>query len=140
MKNECPNCKTKKREAEEYKSLISSSVGLNISFMSIHVESVKENPDKKACTVRPTRDDASDKKLANNISQNISQNLIHLTPTIEENNYYVTRTMGKDIPAVLVEIGNIANEDVAKSLLSSGDRDKYTTALALALETSLLER
>ena len=128
------------RNTQEVRDLITSTDRSNISFMSIHVESVKENPDKKACTVRPTRDDASDKKLANNISQNISQNLIHLTPTIEENNYYVTRTMGKDIPAVLVEIGNIANEDVAKSLLSSGDRDKYTTALALALETSLLER
>ena len=106
--------------------------------MSIHVESVKDSPERMACTVR-ANNDSGDVAFANSISSHVAQNIAMLTPKACQNDYYVTRAMGKEIPAVLVELGNIANEQVAKSLLSSGDRDKYTDALAASIEDVLLK-
>lgn len=48
--------------------------------------------------------------------------------------------MGPKIPAVLLELGNIANDNIAASLLSSNDRGKYTQAVADALEETLLKK
>ncbi len=127
------------RGSSDIKKLFKNTSRSNMAFVSIHVESAKEKPSVKACTVR-ANNDAGDKKLAEKIQTHIGNNISILTPRVETNNYYVTRAMGKDIPAVLVELGNIANKDIAASLLSSGDRNKYTTALATALEETLLKK
>lgn len=111
----------------------------NIAFVSIHVESVKDSPSKKACTVR-ANNDAGDQALAKKIQQHVGKNIFCLRPEVATNDYYVTRAMGPKIPAVLLELGNIANDNIAASLLSSYDRGKYTQAVADALEETLLKK
>lgn len=127
------------RGSEEIKELFKNTDKSDMAFISIHVESVKNDPSEKACTVRANRD-PGDQTLAQKVQQHVGRNIYGLKPDVETNNYYVTRAMGPEIPAVLVELGNIANKDVAASLLSSNDRDKYTTALADALEETLLKK
>ena len=124
---------------KEIRNLIKNTNRANMAFMSIHVESVKARPGDKACTVRANNDDG-DLALANKVQAHVAANIASLAPSPCQNDYYVTRVMGDDIPAVLVELGNIANDVVSKSLLSSGDRDKYTDALALSLEETLLKK
>ena len=48
--------------------------------------------------------------------------------------------MGSEIPAVLLELGNIANDKIAASLLSSNDRGKYTQAVADAFRRNSFEK
>ena len=127
------------RGSQEIRDLFKNTDKSDMAFISIHVESVKNNPDSKACTVR-ANNDSGDKDLAEKIREHVGLNIYGLKPKVETNNYYVTRAMGSEIPAVLVELGNIANKSVAASLLSSHDRDKYTTALSIALEETLLQK
>jgi len=127
------------RGSAEVKKLFKNTKKSDMAFISIHVESVKNDPSAKACTVRANHDDG-DRKLAKKVQQQVGSNIYGLKPKIDENDYYVTRAMGPEIPAVLVELGNIANKDIAASLLSSNDRGKYTTALATAIEETLLKK
>lgn len=127
------------RGSSEIRKLFKNTSKSNIAFMSIHVESSKEKPEDKKCTVRANHD-SGDMALAQRVQKHVGETIYTLKPQIETNNYYVTRAMGKEIPAVLVEIGNIANDKITNSLLSSHDRGKYTNALALAIEETLLNK
>ena len=125
------------RGDSEVKKVFKNTKKSDMLFMSIHVESVKTNPESKACTVRACNNDAGDNTLANNVISNVSKNINILKPDKAYNDYYVTRTMGQEIPAVLVELGNIANEKVKAALLSKNDRGKYTEALSQAIEQTM---
>lgn len=124
------------RGYEDARELFKNTKQSDIAFISIHID--KCDPKKKACSVTVQESDDCDKKLAENVRKHVGKNIETLQPEIKTNNYYVTRAMGETIPAVLVELGNITNDDVVKSLLSPTDREKYTTALADALEETLL--
>ena len=102
----------------------------DISLISIHVESNKEKPSDKACTARVQYNDDNDSIFAGYLSQGIRGQLYNLAPEMKWDNLYVTRVMGKQIPAVLLELGNIANENVCKSLLSHTDGYKYVKGIA----------
>ncbi len=128
-----------KRGSNDVRKLFKNAKKSDIAFVSIHVESVKDKPDAKACTVR-ANNDSGDQKLAQKIQQHVGKNIYALKPAIATNDYYVTRAMGPEIPAVLLELGNIANDKIAASLLSSNDRGKYTNAIADALEETLLKQ
>lgn len=104
-------------------------------FLSVHVESVKENPDAKKCTVRYTKD--IDKELAENINKHVNQGFMALTPTLANDNLYVNRA-AKGITSSLLEIGNIANEKITNSLLSDYDQKKYANCIANAIEETML--
>lgn len=127
------------RGSQEVRDLFKNTKKSDMAFISIHVESMKQNPSDKACTVRANRD-SGDQAFAEKIQKHVGSNIYGLKPEVKTNDYYVTRAMGAEIPAVLVELGNIANEKIAASLLSSNDRDKYTTALSTALEETLLKK
>ncbi|MDE6138125.1 MAG: N-acetylmuramoyl-L-alanine amidase, partial [Candidatus Gastranaerophilales bacterium] len=128
-----------KRGTDDVRKLFQNTKKANIAFVSIHVESVKNDPNRKACTVRANNDDG-DQALAQKIQQHVGKNIYCLRPEVATNDYYVTRAMGTQIPAVLLELGNIANDKIAASLLSSNDRGKYTQAVADALEETLLKK
>lgn len=127
------------RGSADVRKLFKNTKKSNIAFVSIHVESVKDDPSKKVCTVRANNDDG-DLALAKKIQQHVGKNIFCLRPEIATNDYYVTRAMGPEIPAVLLELGNIANDNIAASLLSENDRGKYTQAVADALEETLLNK
>jgi len=127
------------RGSSEVRKLFKNTSKSNIAFMSIHVESSKENPKDKKCTVRANNDNG-DLAMAQCVQKHIGETIYALKPQVMTNDYYVTRAMGEEIPAVLVEIGNIANDKITNSLLSSHDRGKYTNALALAIEETLLKK
>lgn len=127
------------RGSADVRKLFKGTNKSNIAFVSIHVESVKTDPKRKACTVR-ANNDAGDQALAQKIQKHVGKNIFCLRPEIATNDYYVTRAMGPKIPAVLLELGNIANDNIAASLLSSNDRGKYTQAVADALEETLLKK
>ncbi len=124
------------RGSNEIRDLLKHTKKSDMAFMAIHVESVKNKPEAKKCTVRANNDDG-DKALAESICKYTKGH--NLEPVIATNNYYVTRAMGDEIPAVLVELGNIANPHVVNSLLSRKDRSAYTDALASALQETLLK-
>lgn len=127
------------RGSANVRKLFKGTKKSDIAFVSIHVESVKSNPNRKACTVR-ANNDAGDQALAQKIQKHVGKNIYCLRPEVATNDYYVTRAMGSEIPAVLLELGNIANDKIAASLLSSNDRGKYTQAVADALEETLLKK
>ena len=104
-------------------------------FLSVHVESVKENPDAKKCTVRYTKD--MDKELAENINKHVKQGFTALTPNPTHDNLYVNRA-AKGITSSLLEIGNIANGNITDSLLSDFDQKKYAQCIADAIEETML--
>ena len=103
-------------------------------FLSVHVESAKQNPSKKMCTVRYTKD--IDKKLAENINKHVNKGFMALTPDVEQDGLYVNRAT-KGIPSSLLEIGNIANESITNSLLSSYDQNKYMSCVADAIAETI---
>lgn len=125
--------------SEEVRKLMRNTKKSDMAFISLHVESTDVPSTQKLCTVRTQRNDDEDNAFAKRIRDNIAQNIYALTPEIKENNYYVTRSMGDEIPSVLVEIGNIQNESITNSLLSRSDRDKYTDALLLGIKQTLLK-
>lgn len=104
-------------------------------FLSIHVESAKERPDQKACTVRYSKD--IDKELADNINKHVQQGFMALTPNPVHDNLYVNKA-AKGVTASLLEIGNIANGSITNSLLSDFDQTKYAECIADAIEETML--
>lgn len=122
---------------KEVRELMKNTSKSNMAFISLHVESTSVPSSQKLCTVRSN--DAGDKALAKKVEDNIAKNIPILTPKQESNKYYIHRAMGTEIPAVLIEIGNIQNESITNSLLSSNDRGKYTAALANALQETLVK-
>ena len=107
----------------------------NMLFLSIHVESAKERPDQKACTVRYSKD--IDKELAENINKHVNQGFMALTPNPVHDNLYVNKA-AKGVTASLLEIGNIANGSITNSLLSDFDQKKYAECIADAIEETML--
>lgn len=64
-----------KKGDDNVRDLMDSTDKSDMLFLSVHVESVKENPDAKKCTVRYTKD--IDKELAENINKHVNQGLWH---------------------------------------------------------------
>lgn len=129
-----------KRSSQDVRDIFKNTSKSDMAFISLHIESIKKKPNMKGCTIRATKNDTKDDELANNIISNINQTSAEFTPTLEHNNYYVTRSMGTEIPSVLLEIGNIANPEVTDFLQSPKDRTQYTTAIANGIESTLLNR
>ena len=124
-----------KKGDDNVRDLMDSTDKSDMLFLSVHVESVKENPDAKKCTVRYTKD--IDKELAENINKHVNQGFMALTPTLANDNLYVNRA-AKGITSSLLEIGNIANEKITNSLLSDYDQKKYANCIADAIEETML--
>lgn len=125
-----------KKGDDSVRDLMASTDKSNMLFLSVHVESAKEKPDEKKCTVRYTKD--IDKQLADNIYKHVNQGFRALTPAPDQDNLYVNRA-AKGIPSSLLEIGNIANEKITNSLLSDFDQKKYAECIANAIEETMLK-
>ena len=124
-----------KKGADDVREVIKDSNKSDMLFLSVHVESVKENPNDKKCTVRYTK--GIDKKLSDNINKHLKKGFPQLTPKVEQDNLYVNNAT-KGISSSLLEIGNIANEDITNSLLSAYDQKKYMKCVADAIEETLV--
>lgn len=122
--------------SDDVREVMQNTDKKDLLFLSVHVESAKQNPGDKKCTVRHTK--GIDKQLADNINKYVSQGFMSLTPDVEPDNLYVNRA-SKGIPSSLLEIGNIANEEITNSLLSEYDQKKYAECIANAIEATLLD-
>lgn len=127
-----------KKGSDDVKELIKDADKSDMLFVSVHVEAMKGNPKAKGCSVIVKKNDEGDIALANNIKTALNKGFTNLEPTINNNrNVYVTRAMGDKIPAVLLEIGNIANPTIQASLLSAYDQNKYMDCISDAIEKTL---
>lgn len=124
-----------KKGDDSVREVIKDTDKSDMLFLSVHVESAKESPDTKKCTVRYTKD--IDKELANNINKYVNQGFTALTPKSIPDNLYVNRA-AKGIPSSLLEIGNIANDKITNSLLSDYDQKKYAECIANAIEDTMI--
>lgn len=124
-----------KKGDDSVREVIKDTDKSDMLFLSVHVESAKESPDTKKCTVRYTKD--IDKELANNINKYVNQGFTALTPKSTPDNLYVNRA-AKGIPSSLLEIGNIANDKITNSLLSEYDQKKYAECIANAIEDTMI--
>lgn len=124
-----------KKGDDSVREVIKDTDKSDMLFLSVHVESAKESPDTKKCTVRYTKD--IDKELANNINKYVNQGFTALTPKSIPDNLYVNRA-AKGIPSSLLEIGNIANDKITNSLLSEYDQKKYAECIANAIEDTMI--
>ena len=124
-----------KKGDDNVRELMKDTDKKDMLFLSVHVESAKEKPESKMCTVRYTKD--IDKELADNISRYVNQGFMTLTPDSTHDNLYVNNAT-RGIPSSLLEIGNIANGHITNSLLSEFDQNKYAECIANAIEATLL--
>lgn len=131
---------------QEVRDKIKATAQKDMLFISLHVESVKETPNDKRCSViygkyknekKVTVEDAGDKNLANTIKNEIKEGFFEYTPEVESRNLYVLRAIGSDVPGVLIELGNIANSRIQNSLLSSNDQGKYMQCVTNAIIKTL---
>ena len=120
---------------DEVRDLMRNTNKSDMVMLSVHVESAKEKPNDKKCTVRYTKD--IDKELSDNINRYVQQGFISLTPASTHDNLYVNRA-ARGITSSLLEIGNIANGNITNSLLSRADQKKYAECIANAIEETLL--
>src|SRR5699024_719861 len=116
-----------KKGDDNVRELMKDTDKKDMLFLSVHVESAKEKPDSKMCTVRYTKN--IDKELADNISRYVNQGFMTLTPDSTHDNLYVNNAT-RGIPSSLLEIGNIANGHITNSLLSEFDQNKYAECIA----------
>lgn len=123
-----------KKGSDEVRELISDTDKSDMLFLSVHVESAKERPDSRMCTVRYSKD--IDKELSDNISKHLKKGFMALTPDVTHDNLYVNKAT-KGVTSSLLEIGNIANGDITNSLLSSYDQKKYMKCVADAIEETM---
>lgn len=123
-----------KKGSDEVRELISGTDKSDMLFLSVHVESAKEKPDSRMCTVRYTKD--IDKKLSENINKHLQNGFMSLTPDVTHDNLYVNNAT-KGVTSSLLEIGNIANGEITNSLLSSYDQKKYMKCVADAIEETM---
>lgn len=123
-----------KKGSDEVRELISDTDKSDMLFLSVHVESAKERPDSRMCTVRYSKD--IDKELSDNINKHLKKGFMALTPDVTHDNLYVNNAT-KGVPSSLLEIGNIANGDITNSLLSSYDQKKYMKCVADAIEETM---
>lgn len=131
---------------QEVRDKIKATAKEDMLFISLHVESVKESPNDKRCSViygkyknekKEMTEDAGDKNLANTIKDEIEEGFIKYTPEVKSRDLYVLRAIGRDVPGVLIELGNIANSTIQKSLLSSNDQGKYMQCVTNAIIKTL---
>lgn len=122
---------------DDVRKLMKSTKKSNMLFLSVHVESAKEKPHAKQCSVKPSSQ--KDIKLSENIEKHIGKGFPSLKPEVVNGSLYVNNAM-KGVPASLLEIGNIANEDITASLLSSYDQKKYMKLVADAIQETLLDK
>ena len=123
-----------KKGSDEVRELISGTDKSDMLFLSVHVESAKEKPDSRMCTVRYTKD--IDKELSENINKHLQNGFMALTPDVTHDNLYVNNAT-KGVTSSLLEIGNIANGEITNSLLSSYDQKKYMKCVADAIEETM---
>ena len=126
-----------KKGSDELRELISDTDKTDMLFLSVHVESAKEKPKSRMCTVRYTKD--IDKKLSENINKHLQKGFMALTPDVTHDNLYVNNA-AKGVTSSLLEIGNIANGEITNSLLSSYDQKKYMKCVADAIEETLKQQ
>lgn len=123
-----------KKGDDDVREVMKDSKKSDMLFLSVHVESTKDKPDAKMCSVRYTKD--IDKKLSDNINKHLQNGFMVLTPTVTKSNLYVNRAT-EGISSSLLEIGNIANGEITNSLLSSYDQKKYMKCVADAIEETM---
>lgn len=122
---------------DEVRDIMKTAKKSNMLFLSVHVESAKEKPHAKQCSVKPSSD--KDMKLSQNIQKHIGSGFTSLKPKVVKDPLYVNNAM-KGVPSSLLEIGNIANEDITASLLSTYDQKKYMKLVADAIQETLLDK
>jgi N-acetylmuramoyl-L-alanine amidase len=123
-----------KKGSDEVRELISDTDKSDMLFLSVYVESAKERPNSRMCTVRYSKD--IDKEFSDNINKHLKKGFMALTPDVTHDNLYVNNAT-KGVPSSLLEIGNIANGDITNSLLSSYDQKKYMKCVADAIEETM---
>ena len=123
----------------DVRNIMKNTKKSDIIFISIHFESAAS--DKMGCSVcaqkpKNGKVDNGDLKLAQNINSALKEGFTTMTPEIVERNLYVTRSMGDEIPAVLLEVGNLHNQKIHRSALSAHDINKYTDCLLKAIDVT----
>ncbi len=119
--------------SKEAKTLMKNTSKSNMLFMSIHVESMKENSSNKGCSVKYRSGDTKDKQLADKIQSQVNSGFTLLAPKVQSQELYVLNAIGDAVPGVLLEIGNIANNNIQNALLSNYDQNKYMDCVAKAI-------
>lgn len=114
------------------RELMKNSSNSNKLFISIHVDSNKNTPKDKMCSVKYRSGDTKDKQLANKIQSEVKEGFTLLTPNVQMQELYVLNAIG-DVTGVLLEIGNIANKNIQNALLSKYDQGKYMDCIADAI-------
>jgi len=133
-----------KKGSLDVRRLMENTLKSNMLFLSIHVESAKENPDKLGISVITDKtvsssDAVGDNKLAENIAEgvnilykNSNNGFSSTNPEHNKSSIYVGKSSGS-VPAALLELGNIANPSIKNTLLSKTDRAKYMNGVANAI-------
>ncbi len=125
-----------KKGSNEVRNLMKNTPKSDMLFLSVHIESAKTKPDQKQCSV--IAKDQKDIELAKNIKLSLKDGFAPYEPTINtERSLYVNNAMGKEITSCLLEIGNIANKDIQKSLESKHDMNKYMECISDAIEKTI---
>lgn len=125
-----------KKGSDELRNLMKNTPKSDMLFLSVHIESAKAKPDQKQCSV--IAKDQKDIELAKNIKQSLKDGFALYEPEINtERNLYVNNAMGNEITSCLIEIGNIANKDIQKSLVSKYDMNKYMDCVSGAIEKTI---
>ena len=119
--------------SKEAKALMKNTSKSNMLFMSIHVESMKERPSDKACSIKYRSGDTKDKQLADKIQSKVNSGFTLLAPKVQSQELYVLNAIGDAVPGVLLEIGNIANKNIQNALLSEYDQNKYMDCVTKAI-------
>lgn len=130
------NLITGQKGADDVRELLGDTDKSDMLFLSVHVESAKERPNSRMCTVRYTKD--IDKKLSDNINKHLQKGFMALTPDVTHDNLYVNKAT-KGVTSSLLEIGNIANGEITNSLLSAYDQKKYMKCVADAIQETLTQ-
>ena len=129
------------RETDQYPTLQARADFANNSnaavFVSIHINSVESNPDASGTEVyyAPLNNDRSygvkSSDLANSLQSYLIANLKSTDRGVKASNHLVTRS--SLMPAALVEVGFISNEEELRKMTSSAYQTKTAEAIAAGI-------
>ena len=127
---------------KEVRDLINKTNHSNMLFLSVHFDNVPAN--RVNSSVIGAIGDEADAKFASNIQNALAAKYkdsdCDLTPKIGQRDLYVLRAMGSDIPAVLLEVGNINNAQVqefSEGAQKTKNIKEYTQIIASAIEQTM---
>ena len=113
-----------KKGPEDVRKVMKNTKKSDMLFISVHFDSASETD--MSCSVNAykqkfkngqTIEDKGDLELAKNIQTCIKQGFSAMTPEVVQTNHYVTKAMGREIPSVLLEVGNLHHPKIHATAL-----------------------